>query len=59
MGLPDSYELPQAYNEAYHLTGDGVAVPVVRYIAKHILEPVVKGACASESLEKAPTAKAK
>ena len=39
MGLPDSYELPKVYNEAYHLTGDGVAVPVVRYIAQHILEP--------------------
>ena len=47
MGLPDSYQLPQAYNEAYHLTGDGVAVPVVRYIAKHILEPVVKSAGAT------------
>ena len=39
MGLPDSYVLPTIYNEAYHLTGDGVAVPVVSYIAKHILEP--------------------
>lgn len=44
MGLPDSYELPDAYNEAYHLTGDGVAVPVVRYIAEHILEPVISHA---------------
>ncbi|GGD14382.1 DNA (cytosine-5-)-methyltransferase [Pyruvatibacter mobilis] len=58
MGLPDSYKLPEAYNEAYHLTGDGVAVPVVRYIAQHILEPVVKGACASRPAEKVPTAKA-
>jgi DNA (cytosine-5)-methyltransferase 1 len=39
MGLPDSYVLPAVYNEAYHLTGDGVAVPVVSYIARHILEP--------------------
>jgi DNA (cytosine-5)-methyltransferase 1 len=39
MGLPDSYILPAVYNEAYHLTGDGVAVPVVSYISKHILEP--------------------
>ena len=39
MGLPDSYVLPTVYNEAYHLTGDGVAVPVVSYIARHILEP--------------------
>lgn len=41
MGLPDSYKLPAAYNEAYHLTGDGVAVPVVRHLAKHIIEPVL------------------
>lgn len=41
MGLPDSYRLPNRYNDAYHLTGDGVAVPVVRYIAKHIIEPLV------------------
>ncbi len=58
MGLPDSYELPQAYNEAYHLTGDGVAVPVVRYIAEHILEPVVRGVRAPILQKKAPTAKA-
>lgn len=41
MGLPDTYELPDRYNEAYHLTGDGVAVPVVRHIAKHIFRPVL------------------
>lgn len=41
MGLPDSYRLPENYNEAYHLTGDGVAVPVVRYIAAHIIEPIL------------------
>lgn len=41
MGLPDSYLLPKAYNEAYHLTGDGVAVPVVRHLAKHLLERLV------------------
>lgn len=40
MGLPDSYTLPDNYNEAYHLTGDGVAVPVVRHIAQNILEPL-------------------
>jgi DNA (cytosine-5)-methyltransferase 1 len=41
MGLPDEYELPKNYNEAYHLTGDGVAVPVVRYLARHIFEPLL------------------
>lgn len=42
MGLPDEYRLPARYNDAYHLTGDGVAVPVVRHIASTILEPVLK-----------------
>jgi DNA (cytosine-5)-methyltransferase 1 len=42
MGLPDSYILPENYNEAYHLTGDGVAVPVVRHLARHIFEPLLE-----------------
>ncbi len=41
MGLSDDYRLPVNYNEAYHLTGDGVVVPVVRHLAQHILEPMV------------------
>lgn len=41
MGLPDAYRLPSNYNEAYHLTGDGVVVPVVRHLARHLLEPIV------------------
>ena len=41
MGLPDEYILPGNYNEAYHLTGDGVAVPVVRFLADEILERVL------------------
>jgi DNA (cytosine-5)-methyltransferase 1 len=41
MGLPEDYHLPQNYNEAYHLTGDGVVVPVVRHIAKNIFEPIL------------------
>jgi DNA (cytosine-5)-methyltransferase 1 len=41
MGLPDDYVLPEKYNEAYHLTGDGVVVPVVRHLAENLLEPLV------------------
>ncbi len=41
MGLGDAYELPDRYNEAYHLTGDGVVVPVVRHLATHVLEPIL------------------
>ncbi|MFO1124683.1 MAG: DNA cytosine methyltransferase [Methylocystis sp.] len=40
MGLPDEYALPENYNEAYHLTGDGVVVSVVQYISEHILKPL-------------------
>nr|VFK06514.1 MAG: DNA (cytosine-5)-methyltransferase 1 [Candidatus Kentron sp. LPFa]VFK22945.1 MAG: DNA (cytosine-5)-methyltransferase 1 [Candidatus Kentron sp. LPFa] len=42
MGIPDDYVLPPRYNEAYHLTGDGVVVPVVRHLAAHILEPLLE-----------------
>ena len=41
MGLSDRYKLPKNYNEAYHLTGDGVAVDVVRHLAQHIFEPLL------------------
>jgi DNA (cytosine-5)-methyltransferase 1 len=52
MGLPDAYKLPENYNEAYHITGDGVVVPVVRHLAKHIFEPILN------SLEAGTTAAA-
>ncbi|MGH9573595.1 MAG: DNA cytosine methyltransferase [Candidatus Acidiferrales bacterium] len=41
MGVPDSYPIPQAYNEAYHLFGDGVAVPVVSWLDRHLLSPLL------------------
>ena len=41
MGLPDDYQLPKNYRQAYHLAGDGVVVPVVRHIAEHILKPIL------------------
>ncbi|HEX2493663.1 MAG TPA: DNA cytosine methyltransferase [Steroidobacter sp.] len=43
MGLPDSYQLPNNYNEAYHLAGDGLVVPVVRHLAQCLLEPLLCG----------------
>ena len=48
MGLPDDYELPNNYNEAYHVAGDGVAVPVVRFLASHIFEPILASAIAEQ-----------
>lgn len=41
MGLPETYTLPRNYNEAYHLIGDGVAVPVVNYLSQNILTPML------------------
>ncbi|GAA0870496.1 DNA cytosine methyltransferase [Brevundimonas basaltis] len=40
MGLPETYVLPRNYSDAYHLTGDGVAVPVVRHLARHLFQPL-------------------
>lgn len=37
MGLDDSYILPENYNEAYHLMGDGLVVPVVTHLANNLL----------------------
>ena len=34
MGLSDDYRLPERYNEAYHVCGDGVCVPVVRHLGR-------------------------
>ena len=44
MGLPDAYRLPAGYSAACHLTGDGVAVPVVRHLARHLFEPLLASA---------------
>lgn len=41
MGLEDTFKLPERYNDAYHVAGDGVCVPVVRYLAHHVLEPLI------------------
>jgi DNA (cytosine-5)-methyltransferase 1 len=50
MGLPDDYRLPDNYNEAYHLTGDGVVVPVVRFLAHNVLEPILDFLTESDKL---------
>lgn len=42
MGLPETYKLPEKYNDAYHLAGDGLVVPVVRHLAENILEPALR-----------------
>ena len=37
MGVPDLFWLPPKYNDAYRAIGDGVAVPVVRWLADRLL----------------------
>jgi len=49
MGLPDDYRLPRGATEAYHLLGDGVAVDVVRHLARHLFEPLLGIAKAARS----------
>ncbi len=42
MGLPDSYQMPEGYNQAYKVAGDGVAVPVVRYLDETLFQPLLQ-----------------
>ncbi len=44
MGLPDAYRLPERYNDAYHLLGDGLVVPVVKFLSEQLLIPLVEAA---------------
>ena len=43
MGAPDTFVLPDRYNDAYRAMGDGVAVPVVSWLSSHLLIPLVAG----------------
>ena len=42
MGAPDTYKIPGSYTDAYTAMGDAVAMPVARYLAKHLLAPLGK-----------------
>ena len=46
MGLPETYHLPKTATAALHLTGDGIAVPVVRWLSRALLEPLLRPAAA-------------
>lgn len=50
MGVPDSFWLPDHYNNAYRAMGDGVAVPVVSWLSKHLLIPLAE-ACAASAVD--------
>lgn len=40
MGARETYKLPGTYNDAYRAMGDAVAVPVTRWISRHLLAPL-------------------
>jgi len=51
MGLPDDYRLPASQNSALHVIGDGVAAPVVRFLAEQLLEPLLGATAVSAAAE--------
>lgn len=42
MGLPETYKVPSRYNDAYHLAGDGIVVPVVSHLERFVLSPLAQ-----------------
>jgi DNA (cytosine-5)-methyltransferase 1 len=40
MGLPETYRLPKSATAGLHVIGDGVAVPVVRWLSERLLTPL-------------------
>ena len=62
MGAPEDYPTPKNRTAAYHLFGDAVAVPVVRWLAERLIEPALAegraGANAGAGAADAPAAAA-
>jgi DNA (cytosine-5)-methyltransferase 1 len=44
MGLSENYQLPARQGAAFQVLGDGVAVPVVEWLARTLLQPLMDGA---------------
>jgi DNA (cytosine-5)-methyltransferase 1 len=42
MGVPETYQLPTKYNDAYHVFGDGLVVPAVSWLESNILRPILQ-----------------
>ena len=41
MGAPDAFQIPGTYNDGYRAMGDAVVVPVVRWLTRHLLAPLL------------------
>lgn len=48
MGLPETYTLPENYNDAYRIAGDGLVVPVVAWLEQHLLRPLLSKSAADQ-----------
>jgi DNA (cytosine-5)-methyltransferase 1 len=48
MGLPPTHPLPEKYEHVFQLIGDGVVAPVVRFLARTLIEPLALAASAAE-----------
>jgi DNA (cytosine-5)-methyltransferase 1 len=44
MGLDDAFRLPTALNAALTVCGDGIAAPMVRHVARHVIDPLADAA---------------
>jgi DNA (cytosine-5)-methyltransferase 1 len=53
MGVEDTYKLPKNYNDGYRAMGDGVAVPVVRWLSERLLLPLAEHVSVSLQTEPA------
>ncbi len=49
MGLADSYRMPERYNQAYQVAGDGVAVPIVSYLDRCLFQKILTAAAARQA----------
>lgn len=63
MGLKAKYQLPEVYDYAFRVIGDGVAVPVVAFLRAKLLNPLLRsvkksGAAASGRQKRGPRAAA-
>jgi DNA (cytosine-5)-methyltransferase 1 len=53
MGLGEAYRLPKGKTSALKVIGDGVAVPVVKFLAENLLRPLAECHRANQSAEEA------
>jgi DNA (cytosine-5)-methyltransferase 1 len=53
MGAPDTFQIPGSYNDGYRAMGDAVALPVVRWLTRHLLTPLAVRHRAGRSAESA------